>query len=485
MAGELSEMMRKINVNEAEEEIVVFDGNDGNNDSQSCLKRTILGRIHTDRPYNFQRMKKVLSAAWRPRLPVTFQELDSNMFLVQLGHDVDLRRVMEDGPWSFERNLVVLKSVENDEEPTETEMMKVPFWIRLINMPISKRDESSIRKIAAKIGDVLEVDDTYFTKGSKHIRVKVIINIMNPLCRFVNVLNRQNIKVRVHIQYERLPNFCYWCGLLGHTEKECLTKPIEINGKTFKDWPFPENLRASNSRENVSFNVVSPITHLASSNDQWTTKTTIEGKEKRLSTQEMILHNGCMERKNGEGNLGIAHKINEGELMDGNNKELNGALVARGLQGDSNLEKKELVSQINESGKQDLDEERLFFGESLNYRPNSALKIMGQKESKISNGIVLELDAGRISECSLNESTKAQADVENTNQPKSWKRRTREETHSRSTPGTRSISSVGKRSLEELDNEDQMDVDIVKKPREVSELNSTTASAAAQHRRGQ
>ena len=68
---------------------------------------------------------------------------------------------------------------------------------------------------------------------------------------------------------------------------------------------------------------------------------------------------------------------------------------------------------------------------------------------------------------------------------KSWKRRTREETHSKSTPGTRSISSVGKRSLEELDNEDQMDVDIVKKPRELSNHNSTTASAATQHRRGQ
>ena len=76
-----------------------------------------------------------------------------------------------------------------------------------MNMPLSKRDESLVRRIVAKIGHVSEVDDTYFTKGSKHIRVKVIINIMKPLCRFVNVLNRQNTKVRVHIQYERLPNF--------------------------------------------------------------------------------------------------------------------------------------------------------------------------------------------------------------------------------------------------------------------------------------
>nr|GEY50924.1 hypothetical protein CTI12_AA438450 [Tanacetum cinerariifolium] len=97
----------------------------------------------------------------------------------------------------------------------------------------------------------------------------------------------------------------------------------------------------------------------------------------------------------------------------------------------------------------------------------------------------LELDTVINLECSLNKSIKAQADLENTISPKSWKRRTREETHSKSTSGARIISIVGKRSSEELNNGDQMEVDIVKKPREADEHNPTTTSAAAQHRRGQ
>ncbi|GKA20650.1 reverse transcriptase [Tanacetum coccineum] len=339
MAGVLSEMMRKINVNEAEEEIVVFDGDNGNNDSQSCLKRTVLGREHTDLPYNFQRMKKAL--------------------------------VLEDGPWSFERNEIMLKPIENDKQPTETEMTKVPFWIRLINPPLSNRNESSVRRIAANIGDVLEVDNTYFTNGSKHIRVK-----------------------------------------------------------------------------------------------------------------EMIIHNGHMERKNSEGKSGnshdhfilpitgscspernpITHNTDEGKSTDGNNIEL---------------------SQINESSKKKLNEEEGVSGVATNSNLTSTLNIMGQKDLKTSNWVGLELDIGRNLECSLNKSIKAQADVENTILSKSWKRRTREETHTKSTSGTRSISIVGKRSLEELDNGDQMDVDIVKKPKEVGEHNLTTTSVAAQHRRGQ
>ncbi|GJZ61271.1 hypothetical protein Tco_0617408, partial [Tanacetum coccineum] len=63
MARELSELMRRVSVNEVEDEVVGYEGeidNGGNN----SLDKTLLGRIHSDRPYNFQRMKKALSAAW-------------------------------------------------------------------------------------------------------------------------------------------------------------------------------------------------------------------------------------------------------------------------------------------------------------------------------------------------------------------------------------------------------------------------------------
>ncbi|PWA64139.1 hypothetical protein CTI12_AA345860 [Artemisia annua] len=263
--------MRNITVNEAEDEVVGYEGESRNGGIGRAV-RTMLGRVHTDRPYSFQRMKKALSAAWRPRRSVTFNELDSNMFLVHFDHYVDFKRVVEDGPWSFERNLVVLKSTENDELPTESDMSKVSFWIRLLNVPLSWRNKVSVGRIAAKLGDVMDVDDAYFENQSKHIRAKVMINILSPLCRFVNVMNLQNEKVRVYIQYEKLPNYCYWCGLLGHIEKECLTKPLEIDGKTFKDWPFNEHLRASNAWEDgQSWGVQSPV-YVDLSNSKTNTK---------------------------------------------------------------------------------------------------------------------------------------------------------------------------------------------------------------------
>lgn len=31
----------------------------------------------------------------------------------------------------------------------------------------------------------------------------------------------------VNFKYERLPNFCYWCGMLDHAIKECPERSLE------------------------------------------------------------------------------------------------------------------------------------------------------------------------------------------------------------------------------------------------------------------
>lgn len=57
MAGELSELMGRVRVNEAEDEVIGYEG-EIDNGSNNGFGKTLVGRIHSDRPYNFQRMKK-------------------------------------------------------------------------------------------------------------------------------------------------------------------------------------------------------------------------------------------------------------------------------------------------------------------------------------------------------------------------------------------------------------------------------------------
>ncbi|GKA99005.1 reverse transcriptase [Tanacetum coccineum] len=101
------------------------------------------------------------------------------MFLVHLDHYVNFKRVLEDGPWSFKKNLVVLKPIEKDEQPTESNMSKVSFWIRFLNMPLSRRSKTWVRRIAAKLGDVMDVDDTYFENRIWGEQTQFYVDICN------------------------------------------------------------------------------------------------------------------------------------------------------------------------------------------------------------------------------------------------------------------------------------------------------------------
>ncbi|PWA56181.1 hypothetical protein CTI12_AA420130 [Artemisia annua] len=237
-----------LSINEAEHEVVDFVEDNTHDDR----RLTLVGKVYTDRAVNLQKLQRILMAAWRPRRPVRIQELEGGLFLAIFDHLVDMRRVLDDGPWSVERDLVILKPLDEDEQPSKVEMSSIPFWIRLLNLPFSMRSENYVRAIARKLGSVLDVDTRRLKEGSKYIRARVMIDVSKPLCRHLPVINRRHEKVMVGICYERLPNFCYWCGHLGHTEKECLDKPVEIDGRIFKDWPFQESLRAYPMREGLN-----------------------------------------------------------------------------------------------------------------------------------------------------------------------------------------------------------------------------------------
>ncbi|GKB50585.1 F-box domain containing protein, partial [Tanacetum coccineum] len=217
--------LSSLSINEAENEVVEFGDDDDAHDER---RFTLVGKVYTHRIINFQKLKRILMAAWRPRRSVSIQELEGGLFLAIFDHLVDMRRVLDDGPWSVERDLVMLKPLDDEEQPSNVDLSKIPFWIRLLNLPFSRRTEKYVRNIAERLGSVVEVDTRRLKEG---------------------IMNRKNEKVTIGLCYERLPNFCYWCGHLGHTQKECLDKPAEVDGRTFENWPFQESLRAPPLRE--------------------------------------------------------------------------------------------------------------------------------------------------------------------------------------------------------------------------------------------
>lgn len=53
------------------------------------------------------------------------------------------------------------------------------------------------------------------------MRFRVLIDITKPLRRMIKAQGPHNQEIQVRITNERLPNFCYYCGVLEHLVKDC------------------------------------------------------------------------------------------------------------------------------------------------------------------------------------------------------------------------------------------------------------------------
>lgn len=60
--------------------------------------------------------------AWKLKNPVEIQELSKNLFLFRFATKRDLKNVMLNKPWSFDRNLLVLAHVSWEEQSSTLNM---------------------------------------------------------------------------------------------------------------------------------------------------------------------------------------------------------------------------------------------------------------------------------------------------------------------------------------------------------------------------
>lgn len=96
-----------------------------------------------------------------------------------------------------------------------------PFWLRLFDFLLSLMNEGFTKFVGNKIGAFMEV--TKDREGScigKFMRMRVNMDIRRPLQRVFRI-NHHGVSLVLPIKYERLPDYCSYCGLVGHVEDVC------------------------------------------------------------------------------------------------------------------------------------------------------------------------------------------------------------------------------------------------------------------------
>ncbi|KAL0303028.1 UNVERIFIED_CONTAM: hypothetical protein Sradi_6170900 [Sesamum radiatum] len=89
----------------------------------------------------------------------------------------------------------------------------------------------------------MEMDERGCSWGAT-LRIRVSLNVNAPLKRALKITTPLGSEHLVSFTYERLPNFCYLCGRLGHIGKYCELAFCEGFVDPGNDTPYGPWLRA-------------------------------------------------------------------------------------------------------------------------------------------------------------------------------------------------------------------------------------------------
>ncbi|GMY19488.1 reverse transcriptase [Fagus crenata] len=137
------------------------------------------GKVISDKAVNRNKVKAILSEAWKTSKGVAFMDFVQNLFMFLFEAEGDRRRILEQGPWSIDGNLLSLKPCKLDRLIRKVDFSRGTFWVQVHNLPPLWLNKENAEKIGARIGKLL---DTEFTcegdlRWSRFMRLKVEIDL--------------------------------------------------------------------------------------------------------------------------------------------------------------------------------------------------------------------------------------------------------------------------------------------------------------------
>nr|GLL37714.1 uncharacterized protein LOC109159904 [Ipomoea trifida] len=155
-------------------------------------------------------------------------------------------------PFPFRFQAAWFTNIGLDETVKSTWNANLDFCTNITHMGLSlaewnKNVFAVLSAIGGFIGRVIKMDDRNFD-GSMRVffRVRIELEVAKPLKKGMRVKKDDGEWAKVDFKYERLPTFCFICGILGNGDRFCQKRPRGESATSVKSYG-PE-LRAGNRR---------------------------------------------------------------------------------------------------------------------------------------------------------------------------------------------------------------------------------------------
>ena len=128
MAG-LEEMWARFSLSEEEERGADVDG------QEETIIHRLAGKFFTKRVLNVDAVARTFKPLWKPIGELKIRDVGDNILLFEFKDILDMERVLEFEPWSYDKNLVVFQRAVDVESALLLDYLYITFWVQLHNVP--------------------------------------------------------------------------------------------------------------------------------------------------------------------------------------------------------------------------------------------------------------------------------------------------------------------------------------------------------------
>ena len=202
----------------------------------------------------FALVARTFTPIWRTRNGFQIKNLVDHKLLFIFDNKSEMERVLQNEPWSYDKHLIVFQRYNRDTILDDYKLNEMALWVQVHNIPLGYMDGEIAEEICSNVGKVVQTKGIRESGGNGFIRVRVIVDISQPLCRGRVVTLENGTKSWVSFRYERLPNLCYCCGCLDHGDKDCEVWLRSDSNLDFRRKKYDSSIRAKlvySSNKNV------------------------------------------------------------------------------------------------------------------------------------------------------------------------------------------------------------------------------------------
>ena len=130
--SEVEKMMEDLGLREEDLDDVVFDDKEA---PQEAVRWMALARVNMSKTYSQTWFFRNMRSAWDAAQEVKFKPLEDNLYTVKFSCLGDWKRVMQDGPWNFRGDVVLIMLYDGVTKPSTIKLETIDIWIQIHDVP--------------------------------------------------------------------------------------------------------------------------------------------------------------------------------------------------------------------------------------------------------------------------------------------------------------------------------------------------------------